>query len=142
MREATTPDREEGPGVSGSIGIVEEPPSPMPRPLPPFPPVPMPRSSTAPRLPASDSQTPSPEPQPVVFLAEDEQPPEVPVRRPPRRERDSAFEPHRVSAYPSMPSGMSVDQFRFISVLGRGHFGKTSPNQEDINSNEKVLCNV
>lgn len=35
-------------------------------------------------------------------------------------DRDSAYETHRNSQYGSM----SLDQFRLISVLGRGHFGK------------------
>ncbi|XP_076054610.1 serine/threonine-protein kinase N isoform X3 [Oratosquilla oratoria] len=37
-----------------------------------------------------------------------------------REHRDSAYETHRNSQYGSM----GLDQFRFISVLGRGHFGK------------------
>ena len=36
------------------------------------------------------------------------------------RDRDSAYETHRNSQY----SSMGMDQFRLISVLGRGHFGK------------------
>ena len=35
-------------------------------------------------------------------------------------DRDSAYETHRNSDY----SCMGMDQFRLISVLGRGHFGK------------------
>lgn len=35
-------------------------------------------------------------------------------------DRDSAYETHRNSQYGSM----TLDQFRLISVLGRGHFGK------------------
>ena len=34
--------------------------------------------------------------------------------------RDSAYESHRVSQL----SGMTLDNFRMIAVLGRGHFGK------------------
>lgn len=36
------------------------------------------------------------------------------------RDRDSAYETYRNSQYGSM----GMDQFRLISVLGRGHFGK------------------
>ncbi|XP_019877003.1 serine/threonine-protein kinase N isoform X2 [Aethina tumida] len=46
------------------------------------------------------------------------------IRRPMIREigshRDSAYESKRHSQY----TGMSIDNFRLISVLGRGHFGK------------------
>jgi serine/threonine protein kinase len=45
------------------------------------------------------------------------------VRRPVARElgyRDSAYESRRHSQY----TGMSIDNFKLISVLGRGHFGK------------------
>ncbi|XP_063910008.1 serine/threonine-protein kinase N isoform X4 [Zophobas morio] len=45
------------------------------------------------------------------------------MRRPVARElgyRDSAYESRRHSQY----TGMSIDNFRLISVLGRGHFGK------------------
>lgn len=45
------------------------------------------------------------------------------IRRPPPREtgyRDSAYESRRHSQY----TGMSIENFRLISVLGRGHFGK------------------
>lgn len=49
---------------------------------------------------------------------------DVRPRRPPisrfDRDRDSAYETHRNSQYGSM----GLDQFRLISVLGRGHFGK------------------
>jgi len=34
--------------------------------------------------------------------------------------RDSAYESRRHSQF----SGMSMDNFRLLSVLGRGHFGK------------------
>ena len=34
--------------------------------------------------------------------------------------RDSAYESHRISQL----SGMTLDNFRMIAVLGRGHFGK------------------
>lgn len=45
------------------------------------------------------------------------------IRRPPPRDlgyRDSAYESRRHSQY----TGMSIDNFKLISVLGRGHFGK------------------
>lgn len=46
-----------------------------------------------------------------------------PVRRPgrPMDYRDSAYESRRTSQF---TGGISLDNFRFISVLGRGHFGK------------------
>lgn len=47
-----------------------------------------------------------------------------PARRPPRPAefgRDSAYESRRTSQF---SGGISLDNFRFISVLGRGHFGK------------------
>lgn len=49
-----------------------------------------------------------------------------PARRPPRPAefgRDSAYESRRTSQF---SGGISLDNFRFISVLGRGHFGKVS----------------
>lgn len=36
--------------------------------------------------------------------------------------RDSAYESRRQSQF----TGMSMDNFRLLSVLGRGHFGKVS----------------
>lgn len=53
-----------------------------------------------------------------------EQQPDV-VRRPTPRVleyRDSAYESRRHSQF----TGMSMDNFRLLSVLGRGHFGKVS----------------
>lgn len=46
------------------------------------------------------------------------------LRRPSGRleYRDSAYESRRHSQF----SGMSMDNFRLLSVLGRGHFGKVS----------------
>lgn len=38
-----------------------------------------------------------------------------------REYRDSAYESRRTSQF---TGGISLDNFRFISVLGRGHFGK------------------
>lgn len=49
------------------------------------------------------------------------------VRRPSGRGleyRDSAYESRRHSQF----SGMSMDNFRLLSVLGRGHFGKVNIN--------------
>ena len=49
-----------------------------------------------------------------------------PVRRPgrgPLDYRDSAYESRRQSQF---TGGISLENFRFISVLGRGHFGKVS----------------
>lgn len=49
------------------------------------------------------------------------------VRRPSGRgleHRDSAYESRRHSQF----SGMSMDNFRLLSVLGRGHFGKVNIN--------------
>ncbi|GJQ71084.1 hypothetical protein Trydic_g991 [Trypoxylus dichotomus] len=66
-----------------------------------------------------------PTPEPVVEFPEDEvlYDPFVP-RRPIVRElgpnRDSAYESRRHSQY----TGLCMENFRFISVLGRGHFGK------------------
>ncbi|XP_043245666.1 serine/threonine-protein kinase N2-like isoform X3 [Amphibalanus amphitrite] len=62
--------------------------------------------------------------EPIVVEPEDDEPPMVPLR-PSRRAtaveyRDSAYESHRVSQL----SGMTLDNFRMIAVLGRGHFGK------------------
>ncbi|XP_068898665.1 serine/threonine-protein kinase N isoform X4 [Tenebrio molitor] len=66
-----------------------------------------------------------PSPQPVIEFPDDEPPLEAAnvVRRPVARElgyRDSAYESRRHSQY----TGMSIDNFKLISVLGRGHFGK------------------
>ncbi|XP_030766240.1 serine/threonine-protein kinase N isoform X2 [Sitophilus oryzae] len=76
---------------------------------------------------ASIEQYVLPSPQPVIEFPDDEpsfdQPPVV--RRPVARElgyRDSAYESRRQSQ--SQSSAMTVEQFRLISVLGRGHFGK------------------
>nr|CAD7262362.1 unnamed protein product [Timema shepardi] len=65
----------------------------------------------------------SPSPQPVVQFPEEEhvydQPENVVGGR--RLEyRDSAYESRRHSQF----TGMSMDNFRLLSVLGRGHFGK------------------
>ncbi|XP_050300836.1 serine/threonine-protein kinase N isoform X2 [Anthonomus grandis grandis] len=75
-----------------------------------------------------------PSPQPVIEFPDDEplfdQAPVVLRPRPVARElgyRDSAYESRRQSqqlAQPSPNQGMGVDQFKLISVLGRGHFGK------------------
>ncbi|KAL7637144.1 UNVERIFIED_CONTAM: hypothetical protein RMT77_011856 [Armadillidium vulgare] len=72
----------------------------------------------------------SPPPAYLVDLPEDQVRDPVAVvedvrpRRPPisrfDRDRDSAYETHRNSQYGSM----GLEQFRLISVLGRGHFGK------------------
>jgi hypothetical protein len=45
-----------------------------------------------------------------------------PARRP-RDFRDSTYESRRTSQF---TGGISLENFRFISVLGRGHFGKVS----------------
>lgn len=60
-------------------------------------------------------------PIPVIEFPDDEVFP--PVRRPgrPMDYRDSAYESRRTSQF---TGGISLDNFRFISVLGRGHFGK------------------
>ncbi|XP_049811937.1 serine/threonine-protein kinase N isoform X1 [Schistocerca nitens] len=67
----------------------------------------------------------SPSPQPVIQFPDDEVPYEQPdvVRRPMARTleyRDSAYESRRHSQF----TGMSIENFRLLSVLGRGHFGK------------------
>ncbi|XP_066991906.2 serine/threonine-protein kinase N isoform X2 [Anabrus simplex] len=67
----------------------------------------------------------SPSPQPVIQFPEDEvvYEPEDVVRRPGAcvlEYRDSAYESRRHSHF----TGMSMDNFRLLSVLGRGHFGK------------------
>ncbi|XP_022916524.1 serine/threonine-protein kinase N isoform X3 [Onthophagus taurus] len=70
-----------------------------------------------------------PTPEPVVEFPDDEvipiyDPVNVPRRPPPRDPptgyRDSAYESRRHSQY----TGMCMDNFKLISVLGRGHFGK------------------
>ncbi|KAJ9574782.1 hypothetical protein L9F63_008046, partial [Diploptera punctata] len=95
----------------------EERSSPDLGPPPPPPPTARPSTSTP------EERTPSP--QPVVQFPDDEvvyDQADV-VRRPSARGleyRDSAYESRRHSQY----SGMSMDNFRLLSVLGRGHFGK------------------
>lgn len=75
------------------------------------------------------AQVPSPAPlpaqhqqQPVVSPPLPQQPPQMPDRRPVAR---GLYEPRRPSAA-TLPvsSAMSLNDFRLISVLGRGHFGK------------------
>lgn len=74
---------------------------------------------------ASTPEQRSPSPEPVVQFPEEEvvyEQAEI-VRRPSGRGleyRDSAYESRRHSQF----SGMSMDNFRLLSVLGRGHFGK------------------
>ncbi|XP_018053166.1 PREDICTED: serine/threonine-protein kinase N isoform X2 [Atta colombica] len=60
----------------------------------------------------------TPSPQPVVEFPEDEVVYEMPVR--PLQYRDSAYESRRHSQL----TGMTLENFRLLSVLGRGHFGK------------------
>ncbi|XP_011148486.1 serine/threonine-protein kinase N isoform X3 [Harpegnathos saltator] len=60
----------------------------------------------------------TPSPQPVVEFPEDEVVYELPVR--PLQYRDSAYESRRHSQL----TGMTLENFRLLSVLGRGHFGK------------------
>ncbi|XP_034942270.1 serine/threonine-protein kinase N isoform X2 [Chelonus insularis] len=60
----------------------------------------------------------TPSPQPVVEFPEDEVVYEMPVR--PLQYRDSAYESRRQSTM----TGITLDNFRLLSVLGRGHFGK------------------
>ncbi|KAK0177612.1 hypothetical protein PV328_001648 [Microctonus aethiopoides] len=60
----------------------------------------------------------TPSPQPVVEFPEDEVVYEIPGR--PSQYRDSAYESRRHSQL----TGMTLDNFRLLSVLGRGHFGK------------------
>ncbi|XP_056636168.1 serine/threonine-protein kinase N isoform X2 [Diorhabda sublineata] len=67
----------------------------------------------------------NPSPQPVIEFPDDEPVYDVAniVRRPAARElnyRDSAYESKRHS----QSTGLNIDNFRLISVLGRGHFGK------------------
>ncbi|XP_026476545.1 serine/threonine-protein kinase N-like [Ctenocephalides felis] len=69
-----------------------------------------------------------PSPQPLVEFPEEEiiqqyENQQAAIGRRPGRPleyRDSAYESRRHSQY----AGMSMDQFRLLSVLGRGHFGK------------------
>ncbi|KAJ8665159.1 hypothetical protein QAD02_006821 [Eretmocerus hayati] len=67
----------------------------------------------------------TPSPQPVVEFPEDEITYEVPPVAParPLHYRDSAYESRRQSQLMPM-TGMSLENFRLLSVLGRGHFGK------------------
>ncbi|XP_054013450.1 serine/threonine-protein kinase N isoform X2 [Hylaeus anthracinus] len=60
----------------------------------------------------------TPSPQPVVEFPEDEVVYEIPTK--PSQYRDSAYESRRHSQL----TGMTIDNFRLLSVLGRGHFGK------------------
>ncbi|XP_048515608.1 serine/threonine-protein kinase N isoform X2 [Athalia rosae] len=60
----------------------------------------------------------TPSPQPVVEFPEDEVVYELPGRPLPYRE--STYESKRLSQL----TGMTLDNFRLLSVLGRGHFGK------------------
>ncbi|XP_017791484.1 PREDICTED: serine/threonine-protein kinase N isoform X2 [Habropoda laboriosa] len=60
----------------------------------------------------------TPSPQPVVEFPEDEVVYEMPNK--PAQYRDSAYESRRHSQL----TGMTIDNFRLLSVLGRGHFGK------------------
>ncbi|XP_072767629.1 serine/threonine-protein kinase N isoform X2 [Anoplolepis gracilipes] len=60
----------------------------------------------------------TPSPQPVVEFPEDEAVYELPIR--PLQYRDSAYESRRHSQI----NGMTLENFRLLSVLGRGHFGK------------------
>ncbi|XP_029048513.1 serine/threonine-protein kinase N isoform X1 [Osmia bicornis bicornis] len=60
----------------------------------------------------------TPSPQPVVEFPEDEVVYEMPSK--PSQYRDSAYESRRHSQL----TGMTIDNFRLLSVLGRGHFGK------------------
>ncbi|CAG9854098.1 unnamed protein product [Phyllotreta striolata] len=83
-------------------------------------------SSPAPSTPIlSPEQLVPPSPQPVIEFPDDEPSYDAAnvIRRPPARElnyRDSAYESKRHS----QTTGLTVDNFRLISVLGRGHFGK------------------
>ncbi|XP_050478558.1 serine/threonine-protein kinase N isoform X2 [Bombus huntii] len=60
----------------------------------------------------------TPSPQPVVEFPEDEVVYEMPNK--PAQYRDSAYESRRHSQL----TGMTIENFRLLSVLGRGHFGK------------------
>ncbi|XP_031348613.1 serine/threonine-protein kinase N isoform X2 [Photinus pyralis] len=86
----------------------------------------LPCTPTTPDVPPPPEQMVPPSPQPVVEFPDDEIPlydPANVVRRPVVRElsyRDSAYESRRHSQF----TGMCMDNFKLISVLGRGHFGK------------------
>ncbi|XP_076546395.1 serine/threonine-protein kinase N isoform X6 [Osmia lignaria lignaria] len=103
------PDPEKG-GLGGArpLGLSTSSSSPtLPRP-PEHPPPPPPTVTKKPSLPA-----PPPPPkldQEVVY--------EMPSK--PSQYRDSAYESRRHSQL----TGMTIDNFRLLSVLGRGHFGK------------------
>lgn len=60
----------------------------------------------------------TPSPQPVVEFPEDEVVYEMPTKM--SQYRDSAYESRRHSQL----TGMTIENFRLLSVLGRGHFGK------------------
>ncbi|XP_023247954.1 serine/threonine-protein kinase N isoform X2 [Copidosoma floridanum] len=64
----------------------------------------------------------TPSPQPVVEFPEDEVVYEVPMPSRSLQYRDSAYESRRHSQL--MTVGMNLENFRLLSVLGRGHFGK------------------
>lgn len=81
----------------GGVQIQSVPPSPAPSP----------------------AQLPTPQPSPLVEFPQDEPVFERPAART-LEYRDSAYESRRHSQF----SGMSMDNFRLLSVLGRGHFGK------------------
>ncbi|XP_018301415.1 serine/threonine-protein kinase N isoform X4 [Mycetomoellerius zeteki] len=103
------PDPEKG-GLGGArpLGMSTSSSSPtLPRP-PEHPPPPPP---TATKKPSTPAPTPPPKlDQEVVY--------EMPVR--PLQYRDSAYESRRHSQL----TGMTLENFRLLSVLGRGHFGK------------------
>ncbi|KAK9891483.1 hypothetical protein WA026_014720 [Henosepilachna vigintioctopunctata] len=98
------------------LGVALLPESPTPPPVPKDPPPPVARKRmevTPPPVPPRLDQEPLAE---VINI----------IRRPPPREvvtgqhRDSAYESRRQSQF----TGMSMDNFKLLSVLGRGHFGK------------------
>ncbi|XP_017759832.1 PREDICTED: serine/threonine-protein kinase N isoform X3 [Eufriesea mexicana] len=102
------PDPEKG-GLSGTrpLGLTTSSSPTLPRP-PEHPPPPPPTVTKKPSMPA-----PPPPPkldQEVVY--------EMPNK--PAQYRDSAYESRRHSQL----TGMTIDNFRLLSVLGRGHFGK------------------
>ncbi|XP_012528165.1 serine/threonine-protein kinase N isoform X3 [Monomorium pharaonis] len=104
------PDPEKG-GLGGArpLGMSASSSSPtLPRP-PEHPPPPPP---TVTKKPSTPAPTPPPKPldQEVVY--------EMPAR--PLQYRDSAYESRRHSQL----TGMTLENFRLLSVLGRGHFGK------------------
>ncbi|XP_067203809.1 serine/threonine-protein kinase N isoform X4 [Linepithema humile] len=103
------PDPEKG-GLGGArpLGMSTSNNSPtLPRP-PEHPPPPPP---TVPKKPSTPAPTPPPKlDQEVVY--------ELPIR--PLQYRDSAYESRRHSQL----TGMTLENFRLLSVLGRGHFGK------------------